>query len=137
MTEDQKEEIIKKVSDRVIAAISEPIKQINVRLGSIQNSIDILSGDLEEDRKNLSQMAISASATEQAVRELVDSYGKTTGKIAAKVDEKVAETIETATAKVAAGVEPAMNRAVKKLNTGVPLSSPRGFWQKIKELFIK
>lgn len=135
ISNEDKEEIISTISERVIAALKEPLNNINIQLKSVQNSLDINLGDMGEDRKHLAQMSIDAAATAQAVKELVELSHKQTTKIAEKVAEKTEEVIDAATNRVAEAVGPEVANQVRKLNKNakVPIIT---WWDKIK-LFIK
>ena len=136
LTNEEKEEIISTISERVIAAISEPIKNINRLQESMQKSLDINLGDMGEDRKHLAAMSVDAAATAQGVRELVQLSNKQTSKLAEKVAEKAGEVMESATNRVAEAVGPEMAKQVKKLNHNAKLPQVKSWWERAK-LFVK
>jgi len=114
-------EILEIISDRIEIAVKERFKNTTRQIESIQKSVDILSGDLDVDRKNLSQMAIDTATLTGQVKELLANVQKMPKRITDKVTDQAQEVMEETASKVAEQVEPVMNKAVKKLNKGLPL----------------
>lgn len=109
------------ISERIEVAVKERFNATNRQIESIQKSVDTLSGDLDVDRKSLSQMAIDLATLTQQVKELLKNVQGIPKKITDKVNDQAQEVMEQTASAVAEQVEPVMNKAVKKLNRGLPL----------------
>jgi archaellum component FlaC len=114
-------EILEFISERIEVAVKERFKATNRQIESIQKCIDTLSGDLGVDRKNLDQMSASLASLDSRLKSISESVQNIPKRISDKVNDQAQEVLEATADKVAESVEPVMNKAIKKLNRGLPL----------------
>ncbi len=121
MTEKLNNELVQLITDKIEVAVRERFKATNRKIEIMQKCLDTLSGDLDIDRGNLSQMAIDTAALLQQGKELLASVQNMRKRITEEVTDQAQEVMEDTVNKVTQKVEPVMNEAVKKLNKGLPL----------------
>lgn len=123
MTDDKLAGIIEKT----IAAQMAPVLS---RLESIQRTADLLKEDLDNDRKDFALMRTSQTTVERLSREIVDMYANIVRKVGQKATEKTEQAIDKASEAVAGLVEPAMDRAAKKIKNGISIKK-KPWWKKL------
>jgi membrane-associated HD superfamily phosphohydrolase len=129
MTIEERDELIKLLSEKFEAIVVERFNQLGLKIDSVQKTADGIYGDLDADRGNLSKMAIDTATITQATREISENLNKHEKRIATMVLEKTNETIETTADKVADKVEPAMQKVVNKMRNGIPLGKKKPWWK--------
>ena len=110
-------------------AIDQKLQPILEKIDNLQGTLDRLYTDLDEDRKGIAQIRTKQASTEQLIKELLDMYSNIVRKVGQKATEKTEEAIDKGAEAVANLVEPAMQKAVKKMNMGEPLRKKKSWWK--------
>lgn len=129
LTPDEYEKLADEVTNRIDKKNEARHRQITDLLFSIQKTSDIAYGELDSDRQNLAQMAISQRGIEESLRQLVDLSKKATQKVTDAVVSQTKEVVENASQVMSDKVEPVMQRAVNKIKNGIPLGSTKPWWK--------
>ena len=104
-------------------------------MDSIQNSLDLGFGQLDEDRKDFAEVKTSQATVERLLKELLDIYTNQSKRLEKKIDDKATNAIESAAQAVADSVEPVMAGIAKKMKRNQPLSDTTNkkwyhFWRR-------
>lgn len=129
MTSQQIEDLANLLTARLSATFKGEFEIVNMKLDSIQKVVDISLANADEDRKDLAQMKISEATLSQGIKEVVDMISTMSKRISAKVVDQTNGAIESAAEKVAEQVEPTMQRAMNKIQKGIPLNQKPPFWK--------
>jgi len=129
LTPDEFDKMADEVTGRLDKKNEARHKQILDLLFSIQKTSDIAYGELDSDRQNLAQMAISQRGIEESLRQLVDLSKKSTEKVTQAVVDKTKEVVENAGQAMSEKVEPVMAKAINKIKNNLPLGSTKPWWK--------
>lgn len=129
MTDEESLQIRQLIKEEVEAGIKDRFRPLLEKLDSIQNSLDLGFGQLDEDRKDFAEVKTSQATVERLLKELLDIYTNQSKRLEKKIDDKATNTIESAAQAVADSVEPVMASIAKKLRNNKPLSdTPSKKW---------
>lgn len=133
MTDEDSLQLRKLIQEEVEAAVKDRFRPLLEKLDSIQNSLDLGFGQMDEDRKDFAEVKTSQATVERLAKEMLDIFTSRNKNMEKRLDEKAQNTIESAAQAVADSVEPVMAKVVNKVKNGIPLDKPKkwyNFWRR-------
>ena len=110
----------KLIREEIESSVKDRFKPILTKLDGIQSVIDLISSNMDSDRKDFAEIQTNQAQMLQLSKEILDISANQTKRIADKVSEKAQEAVDASAQAVADNVEPVMANAINKMKKGIP-----------------
>jgi len=120
----------KLIREEIESSVKDRFKPILTKLDGIQSVIDLISNNMDSDRKDFAEIQTNQAQMLQLSKEILDISANQTKRIADKVSEKAQEAVDASAQAVANNVEPVMANAINKMKKGIPLNKS-SWWNKL------
>jgi len=120
----------KLIREEIESSVKDRFKPILTKLDGIQSVIDLISSNMDSDRKDFAEIQTNQAQMLQLSKEILDISANQTKRIADKVSEKAQEAVDASAQAVANNVEPVMANAINKMKKGIPLNKSN-WWSKL------
>jgi hypothetical protein len=132
ITDDQFAVLLKTLSDRFEAIVSERFAQVYKSIENVQFTLDRFGSEGSNDRKDIADMKIHMATIAQQLKETVELINHQERTIGNKVEDTVNKTVDTVSQTVSDNVKPAVAEILTRFarTNGDKLHLPRKhFWQ--------
>ena len=120
----------KLIREEIESSVKDRFRPILTKLDGIQSVIDLISSNMDSDRKDFAEIQTNQAQMLQLSKEILDISANQTKRIADKVSEKAQEAVDASAQAVANNVEPVMANAINKMKKGIPLNKS-SWWNKL------
>lgn len=119
------------ISSLIEKVVKKRFEGLEKKIDSIQRSIDILEGDISEDRKNIGEMTIAQVTIKSEISEMRKLVHKQTKKVGDKVVEEMGRAQDKMTDHVVEVVQPTVQDTLNEFVADKPqiVKKPKKFYQ--------